>query len=471
MDTNFGKKKLNNKFIACIIYLIIAVFMSVVYLLAAVNNQLEINDGVMNPTTSVIIFSCFMIIPPMVWLIVLICRKEIFFNIEQERNKALKKYESSDLKIINDYINQFYLDEKLITIIKNFVLSHSVQSWLLEFACLPLKEKFFIQTEQNKYDKHFKIDKWIKYLNIDSMYINFVKNFNNQILEENNRDVKAAWILRANLSATMWIMSEHNSYDYFKDLELKFKELSDLYAMLKNQNIINIQDDKLNYYAFLFLIYRENNIKFYEQAIKMLEDYDIKLDASNNEIIKKLYDNDIEQGLITTTLWALDNSRNNFNNIQCVSCSQINSEVSHQLTKLKEQDKLNKLLNPDKEQKALCSLATIDLMSGEQFEHFVTYLFNNLGYQATNTKLSGDQGIDVIATKGKTKIAIQVKCYSKPVGNHAIMEAVAGAKYYNADKIMVVTNSTFTRSARELAKSNNVILWDRSILKEKLEEI
>ena len=110
-------------------------------------------------------------------------------------------------------------------------------------------------------------------------------------------------------------------------------------------------------------------------------------------------------------------------------------------------------------------------MSGEQFEHFVTYLFNNLGYTATNTKLSGDQGIDVLAKKGKITIAIQTKCYSKPVGNHAIMEAVAGAKYYNADKIMVVTNSTFTRSARELAESNNVILWDRSILKEKLEEI
>lgn len=40
MDTNFGKKKLNIKFIACVIYLVIAVFMSVVYLLAAVNNQL-----------------------------------------------------------------------------------------------------------------------------------------------------------------------------------------------------------------------------------------------------------------------------------------------------------------------------------------------------------------------------------------------------------------------------------------------
>ena len=146
-------------------------------------------------------------------------------------------------------------------------------------------------------------------------------------------------------------------------------------------------------------------------------------------------------------------------------------ELIQELSNLIEKEKIDNLLNPEKKNKTLYTLTTIDLMSGEQFEHFITYLFNNLGYKATNTKLSEDQGIDVLAKKGKTTIAIQTKCYSKPVGNHAIMEAVAGAKYYNADKIMVVTNSTFTRSARELAESNNVILWDRSILKEKLEEI
>jgi restriction system protein len=48
------------------------------------------------------------------------------------------------------------------------------------------------------------------------------------------------------------------------------------------------------------------------------------------------------------------------------------------------------------------------------------------------------------------------------------MEAVAGMKYYNANKCMVITNSTFTKSAQELAKVNNVELWDRQILKEKL---
>lgn len=38
------------------------------------------------------------------------------------------------------------------------------------------------------------------------------------------------------------------------------------------------------------------------------------------------------------------------------------------------------------------------------------------------------------------------------------------------DKGIVVTNNYFTASATELAKSNNVILWDRDMLKRKMEE-
>ena len=42
-------------------------------------------------------------------------------------------------------------------------------------------------------------------------------------------------------------------------------------------------------------------------------------------------------------------------------------------------------------------------------------------------------------------------------------------KFYNADKCMVITNSYFTKGARELAKAAGVILWDRTILREKIE--
>lgn len=110
----------------------------------------------------------------------------------------------------------------------------------------------------------------------------------------------------------------------------------------------------------------------------------------------------------------------------------------------------------------------IDLMTGQQFEHLVAKLLLNLGYETEVTKSSGDQGIDVIASKDGNKLGIQAKCYSSSVGNTAIQEAVAGKAHYKLDRVMVVTNHFFTESAKQLAKSNGVILWDREILKEKL---
>lgn len=114
------------------------------------------------------------------------------------------------------------------------------------------------------------------------------------------------------------------------------------------------------------------------------------------------------------------------------------------------------------------SLDDIDLMTGEEFELFVSDYFKKQGYRTEITKASGDQGIDVIAEKGSIRIGIQVKCYSGNVGNAAVQEAVAGKAFYKLDKVMVITNSHFTSSAVELAQVNNVILWDRTILKEKL---
>lgn len=111
----------------------------------------------------------------------------------------------------------------------------------------------------------------------------------------------------------------------------------------------------------------------------------------------------------------------------------------------------------------------IDLMTGLEFETFVSSLFNMLGYATKLTKASGDQGIDVIAEKNNYKIGIQAKCYSGPVSNKAIQEVVAGLAYYQLDKGLVVTNNYFTDSAIELAVANDIILWDRKMLKEKID--
>lgn len=116
-------------------------------------------------------------------------------------------------------------------------------------------------------------------------------------------------------------------------------------------------------------------------------------------------------------------------------------------------------------------ISDIDLMSGYEFEKFISKLFQKMGYKAYATQESNDQGVDVIAEKGDVKVAIQTKCYNGTVGNSAIQEIVAGMKYYEADKAMVITNSTFTKSAVELAKKNNVQLWDRKTLIDKIDEV
>lgn len=100
-------------------------------------------------------------------------------------------------------------------------------------------------------------------------------------------------------------------------------------------------------------------------------------------------------------------------------------------------------------------------MNGHQYEYDCANRLRKSGfYKVSVTRGSGDQGIDVIAYKSGEKYGIQCKYYSSPVGNFAVQEAFAGAKHYNCKYAVVLTNNTFTKSARELAKSTNVLLWE-----------
>ncbi len=103
-------------------------------------------------------------------------------------------------------------------------------------------------------------------------------------------------------------------------------------------------------------------------------------------------------------------------------------------------------------------------MDGAQFERYVAQIYEALGYKVQIVGGSGDQGIDIIAKKFFCKIGIQAKCYSKPVSNKAVMEAVAGKKYYRLKKAAVVTNSIFTPSAIKLAKKCRIKLIDKKEL-------
>nr|QJS06540.1 restriction endonuclease [Sporosarcina sp.] len=112
----------------------------------------------------------------------------------------------------------------------------------------------------------------------------------------------------------------------------------------------------------------------------------------------------------------------------------------------------------------------VDLFTGYEFEAFVEKLFTKMGYLSERTKGSGDQGIDVLAEKDGRKFGIQTKCYGSKVNNSAVQETVAGIAYYNCDRGIVITNNYFTKSAVDLAAKNDIILWDRNMLREKFNE-
>lgn len=112
----------------------------------------------------------------------------------------------------------------------------------------------------------------------------------------------------------------------------------------------------------------------------------------------------------------------------------------------------------------------IDLMSGVEFESFCGKLFEKLNYIVEYTPASGDQGIDLIATKGSQSIGIQVKRYSDKVTNKAVQEVAAGINHYKLQKGLVITSNYYTNSAKDLADSNNITLWDRDLLEIKIKE-
>lgn len=94
-------------------------------------------------------------------------------------------------------------------------------------------------------------------------------------------------------------------------------------------------------------------------------------------------------------------------------------------------------------------------LRGEAFELFLKDVFEMLGFAVSLTKASGDQGIDLILSGAGRVIGVQAKGYHDSVGNHAVMEAHAGMTHYQCQCSAVVTNSSFTRAAKELAASVN----------------
>lgn len=112
-------------------------------------------------------------------------------------------------------------------------------------------------------------------------------------------------------------------------------------------------------------------------------------------------------------------------------------------------------------------LEQIDTMDGEVFEHYVANLLHLHGFKKIKvSNYSNDKGLDVYAEHERIRYGFQCKRWAKNVTLGAIQEIYTAKDLYELDKIVVITNSGFTKAAIEAAIKLDVILIDRKRLGE-----
>ena len=287
-------------------------------------------------------------------------------------------------------------------------------------------------------------------------------NFGQNIVEStlNNRDPGVDW----------WRLENQRNKETAKILKNEY--FDKLNSILKNK--IDIEEELLP--ALVWLEFREQVKSYYSS--KWIEDYGIYFQNGelNMDNILLTYCNIHEIDCLDTknvsylTYYLMNLGFFDDNALFLANHKKISKEII-ELNKQRDLKAFEQRLmkTPTVKNKEI-RFDDLDIMTGNEFEYAVAELFKKMGYFAVVTKASGDQGIDIIAEKGGRKLGIQTKCYGSKVTNTAVQETVAGIVYYHCDKGIVVTNNYFTSSAIKLAAKNNIILWNRDMLREKYKE-
>lgn len=131
-------------------------------------------------------------------------------------------------------------------------------------------------------------------------------------------------------------------------------------------------------------------------------------------------------------------------------------------------------INRTKKAKEIMLSTNFNFMSPYDFEEFIAKLFNSQGYKTEVTKKTGDYGVDVIAENGLEKIAIQCKKYQEgnSVGNQTVQMFLGAMqlKDLKANRGIIITTSEFTKQAYMQAEGNNIELWNKNVLHQKVRE-
>ena len=93
-------------------------------------------------------------------------------------------------------------------------------------------------------------------------------------------------------------------------------------------------------------------------------------------------------------------------------------------------------------------------MRPDEYEYIVAEYFEKRGFKTSVSQYTNDYGVDVFATKGKTKIAIQVKMFgnsTRPINRQMVMELHGAKDYFDCSKAIIATDGRIINNAKEVA--------------------
>lgn len=235
-------------------------------------------------------------------------------------------------------------------------------------------------------------------------------------------------------------------------------KIDDLIEFLKHKKLI--EHAKNIDTLYLKHILEQKKWTIYEEKLKA--ELNLTNGETKDEIISKYINyygsnctNSIKVGTLSKMLKIQKSEA-----LLLVKKEQLNISKEYKMKKFEEELFGNKIV----------TLKDIDKFNGYEFEDFLASLYKSLGFEVEQTSYSGDYGADLIIKNNHKKTAVQAKNYSGNVGLEAVQQALSGKNYYKCDSALVVTNSYFTRQAKELAASSQVELIDRDKLNDILEK-
>ncbi|MCL7747904.1 restriction endonuclease [Halalkalibacter alkaliphilus] len=109
-------------------------------------------------------------------------------------------------------------------------------------------------------------------------------------------------------------------------------------------------------------------------------------------------------------------------------------------------------------------LLNIDEIPDREFQQLLVPLFQKQGYSVSRTKVNRKAQPDLILRKKGLKAIVVAKRQTNQVSANFVHDVLALKPNYQARRVIIVTNSQFTKSAKRIARANKITLIDRDSL-------